>query len=92
MEFDVHKYANLARIQLTDEEQAKYQKDLEENLGYVTELTKVETEGVEPMTGGTELRNVFREDAPGEKDVFAPIFPEESNGHLKVPKILDYEA
>ncbi|KKU19681.1 MAG: Aspartyl/glutamyl-tRNA(Asn/Gln) amidotransferase subunit C [Candidatus Nomurabacteria bacterium GW2011_GWA1_46_11] len=92
MEFDVRKYATLARIKLTEEEQTRYQKDLEEILGHVTELTKVKTEGVEPMTGGTELRNVFREDAPGEKDVFAPAFPEESNGHLKVPKILDYEA
>ena len=92
MEFDVHKYANLARIRLTDEEEVKYQKDLEEILGHVTELTKVETEGVEPMTGGTELRNVFREDTLVEKDVFAPTFPQESNGHLKVPKILDYEA
>ncbi len=92
MEFDVRKYANLARIRLTDEEETKYQKDLEEILGYVEELTRVKTEGVEPMTGGTELRNVFREDIPGEKDVFVPAFPEESNGHLKVPKILDYEA
>ncbi len=92
MEFDVRKYANLARIKLTDEEQTKYQKDLEEILGHVTELTKVQTEGVEPMTGGTELRNVFREDIPGEKDVFDPTFPQESNSHLKVPKIIDYEA
>ena len=88
----MRKYATLARIRLTEEEQTRYQKDLEEILGHVAELTKVKTEGVEPMTGGTELRNVFREDAPGEKDIFAPAFPEESKGHLKVPKILDYEA
>jgi len=92
MEFNVRKYADLARIKLTDEEQVKYQKDLEEILGHVDELTKVETDEVEPMTGGTELRNVFREDLPIEKDVFAPTFSEESNGYLKVPKILDYEA
>ena len=92
MEFDIQKYASLARIRLTGEEQAKYQKDLEEILGHVAELTKVNTDGVEPMTGGTELRNVFRKDALTERDVFAPSFPQESNSHLKVPKILDYEA
>ncbi|MCR4261074.1 MAG: Asp-tRNA(Asn)/Glu-tRNA(Gln) amidotransferase subunit GatC [Candidatus Colwellbacteria bacterium] len=92
MEFDVRKYASLARIRLTEEEQTKYQKDLEEILGHVAELTKVNTDGVEPMTGGTELRNVFREDVLVEKDVFAPSFPQESSNHLKVPKILDYEA
>ena len=92
MEFNVRKYADLARIKLTDEEQVKYQKDLEEILGHVDELTKVETAGVEQMSGGIELRNVFREDLPIEKDVFAPAFTEETNGHLKVPKILDYGA
>ena len=92
MEFDVRKYASLARIQLTEEERVKYQKDLEEILDHVTELTRVKTDGVAPMTGGTELRNVFREDVVGERDVFSPVFPVEENGHLKVPKILDYEA
>lgn len=92
MEFNVRKYANLARIQLTDEEEAKYQKNLSEILDHVTELTKVNTDNVAPVTGGTDLRNVFREDTKQEKDIFDPTFPTEQNGYLKVPKILDYEA
>ncbi len=93
MEFDVKRYADLAKIKLTLDEQLKYQKDLEEILGHVDELKRVDTGSVEPMTGGTELRNVFRKDRPREQKAdFSPEFPEEKDGMLKVPKVIDYEA
>lgn len=93
MEFDIKRYATLAKIKLSPAEQAKYQKDLEEILGHVEELKKIDTSKVEPMTGGTNLRNVFREDAKREHpEAFEPQFPSEENGLLKVPKVLDHDA
>jgi len=93
MEFDIKRYANLAKIKLSKEEEDRYQKDLEEILGHVDELKKVNTKGVEPMTGGTNLRNVFRSDAKRDTtEAFDLQFPVEENGLLKVPKVLDQDA
>jgi len=93
MEFDISKYAKLAKIRLSEEERAKYQKDLEEILGHVDELKRVDTSKVEPMTGGTSLRNVFREDKESsDRAEFSPDFPVEENRLLKVPKVLDHGA
>lgn len=87
------RYAHLAKIRLSGEEELKYQKDLEEILGHVDELRRVDTPKVEPMTGGTDLRNVFRKDERGERvEEFSPNFPAQENGLLKVPKVIDHEA
>lgn len=87
--FDIKKYARLARIKLSKQEEKKFQKDLEEVLGHVAELEKVDVKGVEPMTGGTSLKNVFREDEEKEGDVFDPTFPKEKKDYLKVPKVFN---
>lgn len=90
MSFDVERYAKLARIKLTEEEIEKFQKDIGELLEHAQELKKIKAD-VEPMTGGTDLRNVFREDVAEPAKDFEPNFPESENGYLKVPKILDNE-
>ncbi|MEX2054039.1 MAG: Asp-tRNA(Asn)/Glu-tRNA(Gln) amidotransferase subunit GatC [Candidatus Colwellbacteria bacterium] len=93
MNFDIKKYAKLAKIKLSTEEEARYQKDLEEVLTHVDELRAVDTSKVEPMTGGTNLRNVFREDQRQELlEEFSVNFPAEENRLLKVPKVIDHEA
>jgi aspartyl-tRNA(Asn)/glutamyl-tRNA(Gln) amidotransferase subunit C len=56
------KIAKLARIKLKPEEVAQYTKDLEKILGYVHQLSEVNTEGVEPMIHGIPLPMHFRED------------------------------
>jgi len=89
VEFDIKKYANLARINLTKEEEERFQKDLEELLGHVDELKKVNVSSVEPMTGGTNLKNALKDDSPERDELFNTQFPSVQNGYLKVPKILD---
>ena len=89
--------AELARIELTPEESKKYLKDLKKILDYFGELKGVNTEKVKPLTGGTDLQNVFREDVVdfGQRAETVNIegriidaFPETERGYLKVPKIL----
>lgn len=87
MEFDIQKYAALARIKLTDEEVSKLTKDAEGILDYFKELQKLDTEKVEPVIGGTDLENVFRKDSLAEPT--SNDNPLSSGGGLKVPKIFE---
>ncbi|MCK4805807.1 MAG: Asp-tRNA(Asn)/Glu-tRNA(Gln) amidotransferase subunit GatC [Candidatus Pacebacteria bacterium] len=52
----------LARIELSSQEKERIALDLENILDYVRQLQKVNTNGIEPMTGGTLLENIYRED------------------------------
>ncbi len=91
MDFDIRKYAKLARIQLTAEEEIKFQKDLGQILSHVEELRKVNVKNIEPMTGGTVLKNVLREDSPRGTVIgdFEPGFPNKENGYIRVPKVFE---
>jgi len=57
---DVEHLAGLARIAVSDDEKKILQHDLEEILGYVSQVTKVVAELGKPEAG--ELRNVMRDD------------------------------
>ena len=65
MKIDVGYVAELARLELTDEEKAVFQPQLENIVKYVEKISSVDVEGVLPMMHGRELVNVFREDALG---------------------------
>ncbi|MBI2013039.1 MAG: Asp-tRNA(Asn)/Glu-tRNA(Gln) amidotransferase subunit GatC [Candidatus Colwellbacteria bacterium] len=92
MDFDIKYFAKLARIKLTSGEEEKFSNDLEEVLGHFKQLQEIDTNGVPPMAGGTELRNVFREDEPTEQKLDRTEieqFPETKDDFLKVPKVFD---
>ena len=59
---DVAYVAELARLELTDEEKAVFQPQLENIVKYVEKISEVDVDGVEPMMHGRELVNAFRED------------------------------
>ena len=65
---DLEHLAELARIELKEKEEKKLQKDLSSILDYFQELQKVNTENIKPMTGGTDLVSVVREDFLGKTD------------------------
>ncbi|MGC9968147.1 MAG: Asp-tRNA(Asn)/Glu-tRNA(Gln) amidotransferase subunit GatC [Minisyncoccia bacterium] len=84
--------AKLARIELDPKEEEKLLKDLGSILDYFKELQKLDTANVEPMTGGTDLRNVFREDGEREntnRGAGTEAFPEKKDGYLKVPPVFE---
>ncbi len=66
MKIDVSYVAELARLELTEEEKATFQPQLESIVEYVDKISSVDVEGVAPMMHGRELVNVFREDVVGE--------------------------
>jgi len=59
---DVQHISKLARIELTPAEEEKIEKELSAVLGFVEKLNEVNTENVEPLTGGTDLVNSMRKD------------------------------
>lgn len=92
MEFDVEYFARLARIKLTEAEKVQFTRELRDILAYVEELKAVDTDDVIPMTGGTDLRSVYREDKPNIFDDSGKgpdSFPDEKDGFLRVPKIFE---
>lgn len=82
--------AELAHLKLGAREEEKLLGDLQKILEHFEELKAVDTSDVAPMSGGTDLKNVFREDKASEStDKRAGIdqFPEKENGYLKIPPV-----
>ena len=59
---DVAKIANLARLELTDEQMAQYQEQLSAILEYAEMLNELDLTGVEPTAHAVAQQNVMRED------------------------------
>jgi aspartyl-tRNA(Asn)/glutamyl-tRNA(Gln) amidotransferase subunit C len=63
-ELDVRYVAQLARLNLSDAEIAKFQSQLSHVLEYVEKLKEVDVSDVEPTAHTNPIFNVFREDEP----------------------------
>ncbi|OGY97578.1 MAG: hypothetical protein A2855_00250 [Candidatus Liptonbacteria bacterium RIFCSPHIGHO2_01_FULL_57_28] len=90
----LERLAALARIKLDPAQETKLLADMQNIVGYVSELQKVDTAGVEPMNGGTLLQNAFREDGaenggPEGTNHGAGVeqFPDSKDGYLKIPPV-----
>jgi aspartyl-tRNA(Asn)/glutamyl-tRNA(Gln) amidotransferase subunit C len=84
--------AHLARMNLTIEEQTKFEGQLKDILAYVAKLNELDVTGVEPMAHTIPLSNVWREDKAQpsiERDLVLRNAPEESRGLFIVPKIVE---
>ena len=62
MKIDVGYVAELARLELSEEEKAVFQPQLEGIVKYVEKISEVDVTGVEPMMHGRAIVNAFRED------------------------------
>ena len=91
-ELDVRYIAQLARLNLTPDETAKFQAQLGQVLEYVEKLTQVDVTGVEPTAHANAVVNVFRADEP--RQWFEPAdalanAPRAANNLFVVPKVLE---
>ena len=89
---DVLHLAQLSSLQLADDEIDSLQTDLGNILGYVEQLSELDTTGVEPTYQVTDLENVWRDDAVVGDDVtreqLLALAPEQHLNQVKVPKVL----
>jgi len=86
---DVEKLAELAQIELSQDEKEHLLSDMEGILGYVKQIEKVKVAEIAPSY---KNRNIWREDKIEPRDFSADIikeqFPDSQNGFVKVKKIL----
>jgi len=88
----INHVANLARLNLKDEEVNTLLTQMGDILTYIDKLNSLDTSNVKPMEHVKPISNVFRD------DVIAPSFnrddilknaPEKEDGAFSVPKIMD---
>ncbi len=97
---EVRRVAELANLELTAEEEPRMQRDLNAVLGYIAQLSEVDTTGVEPMAQVGAMLGVSG-DLTGEAlrpDVVRPSIdrravmasaPESDGRFFKVPKVIE---
>jgi aspartyl-tRNA(Asn)/glutamyl-tRNA(Gln) amidotransferase subunit C len=91
-DFDIKYVANLARISLTPDEEARLGSQLGDILGYVKKLEELDVSDVEPMAHAVPLDNVLRVDEvqPSiSNEAALANAPKKANGLFVVPKIVE---
>ena len=96
-EKDVRYVADLAHLELTEEEIKKYLPQLDSVLEYVQKLNELDTSAIEPMAQvtypGSENAS-FRADQPHRnfsQDEALANAPEAGAGSFKVPRVIERE-
>lgn len=96
---DVLHIARLARIALSDEERAHFERELPRILDFFAKLNEVDTAAVEPFAGGTDFTSALREDAArSEKPLAAShqklveAAAQRHDGYVEVKAVFDREA
>lgn len=88
---EVYHTAELAKIEISEEEAEKFRKEFKSILDYFNILDEVE-EDVEPTFQVLPLRNVFREDKPGEclsQDEALKNATHKEEGYFKGPRVVE---
>ena len=94
-ESDIEKVAQLAHLELGEEELKTFGSQIAEILAYVEKLNELDTTNVEPALGGLtpegERTDTSRADeiqgSLGQKIALAEA-PDPAEGHFRVPKVL----
>ncbi len=89
---DVLKIANLARLQINEDELDQYAKDLSNIITLVEQMNKVDTQNILPMAHPQDATQRLREDKVTEenqRDKFQGIAPHADRGLYVVPKVIE---
>ena len=89
---DVHRIAELARIEVPEEGVAALQQSLNGIFGLIEQMRAVDTAGVEPMAHAVEVVQRLREDRVTEADqhdLFQAGAPQVEDGLYLVPKVIE---
>ena len=89
---EVKHIAELARLQLTDDEMARYAEQLSDILDYAARLQSIDTSGISPTERVSSAGNVLRKDKarPGlSQQELLDNAPETEKGQFRVPPILE---
>lgn len=89
---EINHLAELSNFSLSEEESESLGRDLENIIKYISELDKLDTEGVEPTYQVFEMENIWREDKiqtqEADREQLLALTKEEKDNQIKVPKVL----
>lgn len=88
----VRHIARLARIAVRDDELPALEGELNTILGWVEQLSEVDTKGVEPMTSAVEVSMKMREDVVTSGDLHKELTanaPKSEDGFYVVPRVVE---
>jgi aspartyl-tRNA(Asn)/glutamyl-tRNA(Gln) amidotransferase subunit C len=88
----VRHIAKLARIAMSDEELERLVPELNNILGWVEQLSEVNTDGVEPLTAVIDQKLRLREDEVNDGNIRDEVLanaPEAQHGFFAVPKVIE---
>ena len=88
---EVRKVANLARLNITEAEEAEFTVQLNSILEYFDRLSELDTTDVKPTTRAIETSNITREDRITpfpDKEELLNAAPEQQGEFFRVPKII----
>jgi aspartyl-tRNA(Asn)/glutamyl-tRNA(Gln) amidotransferase subunit C len=89
---DVRYTAQLARINLSEEEIATFQSQLDQVIQYVEKLKKIDVSGVDPTAHAIPIFNIFRPDTPRDwfdAETALKNAPRQANGLFSVTKVVE---
>jgi aspartyl-tRNA(Asn)/glutamyl-tRNA(Gln) amidotransferase subunit C len=89
---DVNYVADLARLELTEEECARFSEQLNKVIDFINQLERLETDSIEPMAHASPVYDVMRDDVnrPGfGTDTALLNAPMTSNNQFKVTRVVE---
>jgi aspartyl-tRNA(Asn)/glutamyl-tRNA(Gln) amidotransferase subunit C len=84
--------AKLARLEFRGEELESIRKDMEKIIGFMDNLSAIDTSHVEPLIFMSDERNVLRDDIASttvSKDEALMNAPKKDSDYFRIPKVLD---
>ena len=91
-EQQVRAIADLARLELSEDDIARYQQQLSDILVYFQKLEELDTSQLDPTSSVLPLTNVMRSDEAGEPLPVADVIanaPDSDGEQFRVPAVLD---
>jgi aspartyl-tRNA(Asn)/glutamyl-tRNA(Gln) amidotransferase subunit C len=89
---EVEHVANLARLELSDEEKETFTGQMDAILAYVEKLNELDTTSIVPTAHAVPMENAFRDDLEspsiGVKNAMANA-PDRADGFFRVPKVIE---
>lgn len=88
----VHKVANLARLEMTVEEEEQIASQMNNILEYFEQLSELDTTDVQPTTRAIDVSNVTRADELRpypDREAILKEAPDQDGDFFKVPKIMN---
>lgn len=88
---EVKKVANLARLDISEQEEQEFGNQLNAILEYFDQLSELDTSEVEPTTRAIDVSNIMRSDAQNtyeDRESLLDNAPARDDDFFRVPKIM----